>query len=176
MSAAGRLSANWRGDCASSAPGSPKTARQARPSTTVSNAGARSPASSMTGGTYACRTTPPNASCVPSRSGAQALAASPRVTGAPAEEEIDKPAGRFLQPCDDVACFELFTYLSRAIIRQSAKFDRGGDGQPAEPARVSGLSERHCSHWGPHSKSNEDEDGDSVPNRSSKTKLKISPF
>ena len=79
----------------------------------------------------------------------QALAALPRMTGASAEEEIDKPAGRFLQPCDDVACFELFTYLSRAIIRQSAKFDRGGDGQPAEPARVSGLSERYCSHWGP---------------------------
>jgi hypothetical protein len=75
--------------------------------------------------------------------------ASPRMTGASAEEEIDEPTGKFLRPCSDITCFQWLTYLSRAIVRQSAKFDRGGDGQPAEPARVSGLSERHRSHWVP---------------------------
>jgi hypothetical protein len=110
------------------------------------------------------------------------------MTGAPAEEEIDEPTGKFLRPGSDIAYFKLLAYLSRAnwistaIVRQLAKFDRGGDGLPAEPAMVSGLSERDCSHWVPHSNeraasqnlmNNEDEN----PSRTSfQTKLKISPF
>jgi hypothetical protein len=72
------------------------------------------------------------------------------MTGASAKEEIDKPAGKLLRPRSDIASF--VAYLSRgnristAIVRQSAKFDRGGDGHPAEPAGVSGLSNRDCSH------------------------------
>src|SRR5262249_27475163 len=40
--------------------------------------------------------------------------ASRRMTGAPAEEQIDEPTGKFLRPCSDVAHFELLTYLSWA--------------------------------------------------------------
>ena len=41
-------------------------------------------------------------------------AASPRMTGAPAEEEIDEPTGTFLRPGSDIAYFKLLAYLSRA--------------------------------------------------------------
>jgi len=34
--------------------------------------------------------------------------------GAPAEEEIDEPTGKFLRPCSDIAYFKLLAYLSRA--------------------------------------------------------------
>jgi cold shock protein len=40
-------------------------------------------------------------------------AASPRMTGASAEEEIDEPTGRFLRQCNDVAYVELLAYPSR---------------------------------------------------------------
>jgi hypothetical protein len=39
---------------------------------------------------------------------------SSRMAGAPAEEEIDEPTGKFLRPRSDVAHFELLAYLSRA--------------------------------------------------------------
>jgi hypothetical protein len=83
--------------------------------------------------------------------------ASPRMTEAPTEQEIDEPTGNFLRPRSDIALVELLAYLSRAnwkstaIVRQSTKFDRGGLGHHPEPATVSGLSERDCSHWVPHS-------------------------
>ena len=41
-------------------------------------------------------------------------AASPRMTGAPAEEKIDEPTGKFLRPGSDIAYFKLLAYLSRA--------------------------------------------------------------
>jgi ABC-type uncharacterized transport system substrate-binding protein len=41
-------------------------------------------------------------------------AALPRMTGAPAEEEIDEPTGKFLRPCSDIPHFELLAWLSRA--------------------------------------------------------------
>jgi hypothetical protein len=74
------------------------------------------------------------------------------MAGAPAEEEIDEATGKFLRPRNDIAHFELLAYLSRAnkisaaVSRQSANFDRGGNGRFAESARASGLSERDCSH------------------------------
>jgi hypothetical protein len=55
-----RRQSRWFGcGCAISAPGSPKTARQVRPSTTVSNAGARLPASSTTGAWFTAASTSP---------------------------------------------------------------------------------------------------------------------
>jgi hypothetical protein len=42
----------------------------------------------------------------------QGRAASPRMTGASAEEEIDESAGKFLRPRSDIASF--VGYLSRA--------------------------------------------------------------
>jgi hypothetical protein len=36
------------------------------------------------------------------------------MAGAPAEEEIDEPIGKFLRPRNDIAHFELFAHLSRA--------------------------------------------------------------
>jgi hypothetical protein len=41
-------------------------------------------------------------------------AASSRMAGAPAEEEIDEPAGKFSRPRGDVAHSERLAYLSRA--------------------------------------------------------------
>ena len=41
-------------------------------------------------------------------------AASPRMAGASAEEEIDEPAGKFLGPCRDGEYFKLRAYLIRA--------------------------------------------------------------
>jgi hypothetical protein len=79
-------------------------------------------------------------------------AASSRMAGAPAEEEIDEPTGKFLRPRSDIAHFERRAYLSpankisAAVSRQLANFDRGGHGRFAEPARASGLCERDCSH------------------------------
>ena len=60
------------GDLAARAarPGLQDTVRPARPSTTASSAGRRSPASSTTAAS-ACPTTPPSARCVPSPSGAR---------------------------------------------------------------------------------------------------------
>jgi len=69
------------------------------------------------------------------------------MAGAPAEEEIDEPTGKFSRPRSDVAHSELLAYLSRANwipaagSRQSANLDRGGNGRPAETARASGVSE-----------------------------------
>jgi transposase len=63
MRAADHSSSRWRAGCGSSALGSPRTARPARPSITASTAGMRSLASSMTDA-YACRTTPLSARCV----------------------------------------------------------------------------------------------------------------
>jgi hypothetical protein len=40
-------------------------------------------------------------------------AASPWMTGAPAEEEIDEPTGKFLRPCSGIPHFELLACLSR---------------------------------------------------------------
>ena len=36
------------------------------------------------------------------------------MTGAPAEEQIDEPTGKFLRPCSDIAYFELLADLSPA--------------------------------------------------------------
>jgi hypothetical protein len=41
-------------------------------------------------------------------------AASPRMAGASAEEEIDEPTGKFLGPCRDGEYFKLRAYLIRA--------------------------------------------------------------
>jgi hypothetical protein len=35
------------------------------------------------------------------------------MTGAPAEEEIDEPTGKFLRPCSGIPHFELLACLSR---------------------------------------------------------------
>ena len=40
--------------------------------------------------------------------------ASSRMAGAPAEEEIDEPTGKFLRPRNDIAHFEPLAYLSGA--------------------------------------------------------------
>jgi hypothetical protein len=40
--------------------------------------------------------------------------ASPRMTEAPTEQEIDEPTGNFLRPRSDIALVELLAYLSRA--------------------------------------------------------------
>ena len=39
---------------------------------------------------------------------------SSRTADAPAKEEIDEPAGKFLRPRNDLAHFELLAHLSRA--------------------------------------------------------------
>jgi hypothetical protein len=74
------------------------------------------------------------------------------MAGDSAQKEIDEPAGKFLRAQSDTVYFELLAYLSRAneipsaVSRQSASFDRGGNGGLAESARASGLSERNSSH------------------------------
>jgi hypothetical protein len=74
------------------------------------------------------------------------------MAGDSAQKEIDEPAGKFLRTQSDTVYFELLAYLSRAnkipsaVSRQSASFDRGGNGGLAESARASGLSERNSSH------------------------------
>jgi hypothetical protein len=40
--------------------------------------------------------------------------ASPRMTGAPTEQEIDEPTDNFLRPRSDIVLVELLAYLSRA--------------------------------------------------------------
>jgi hypothetical protein len=74
------------------------------------------------------------------------------MAGDSAQKEIDEPAGKFLRAQSDTVYFELLAYLSRAnkipsaVSRQSASFDRGGNGGLAESARASGLSEHDSSH------------------------------
>ena len=53
-------------------------------------------------------------------------AASPRMTGAPAEEEIDEPTGKFLRPGSDIAYSleQRFSSVSRALSRQMASIAR----------------------------------------------------
>src|SRR5258707_5850644 len=77
-------------------------------------------------------------------------AVSSRTARASAKKEIDDPAGKFLRPRSKIAHLELLAYASRAnkifaaVSRQSANFDRGGNGCFAKPARASGLFGRGC--------------------------------